>query len=125
MNIDEITKEAVSKQIAASVIEKLTPEHRDIILCKAVEDALTSYSYRSAVEEAVCKEAARIASEVLSNPAWQLVLRNNIESQIKRCANIISDGIPEAMLQAFAGNEDDRYKRGPGLLHAIAAKKMR
>jgi hypothetical protein len=126
MNFDELAQKAVIQQIAASVIEKMTPEHRDEILCRSIGEALKSYSYRGAVEQAVCKEAARIANEMLKEESWQTHIAKNVQDLLTENVKQICEAIPEALLSVFGGTEGtSSYNRGPGLIHAILSRKQK
>ena len=126
MELDVDVEKIVMQQIAASVLEKLTPESRDAIMRKAVVEALGSYSYRSAVEKAVCDESAKIATEMLQEPQWQGLIRSSVREALQATTAKICEAMPEAMLRLFGKDEGtNSYDRGPGLLHKILSDKLK
>jgi macrodomain Ter protein organizer (MatP/YcbG family) len=76
---DAAIRDAVVTAIAAQVLQTIDSAHRDTILRQAIETALKSWDFSSAVQKAVATQAAETATRLCATEEWGL----RIEATIK------------------------------------------
>lgn len=117
MNLDKLTEQAIVDQLAATVLNGLDSQIRDEILRKSIASVLTSYDMRKAVEEAVCRKAAKMTQQIVEEQYWQQQIAEAVVKGIRSIVDQIPEAVAKGVLEALAGKEGDRgYDNKPGAI---------
>lgn len=103
MKFDVDADKAVLAKVAEAILAQIGTESRDAILTKSVQSALADYTFKHVIEQAVCDEAARHASEMLLTDAWQQRFHKTVIDSVERLMAKLPDAIECSIKEALFG----------------------
>lgn len=122
MELDQVTKDAVSKLIAQQILAGIGTEHRDAILAKSIEGALRDWSVKSSIEKVVAAEASVVVVEILKDRQYQDMIASICEDALREYLVEMRSAVKNSIDEFFLGRDGDTYNRAPSpLLRAIVA----
>lgn len=120
MEINDTTLQQTATQlIAAEIIKGLDATKRDEIMVKAMTNALSGYSLKSAVEKAVEDKATEVARQMVEEEQWSEKIRSKVAEGLSLYLQQLPRATATALREAMHGRVVSRSgysDRQPGIV---------